>query len=111
MTDPPASATIRHRRPTSRAGLVLAALLGIVVVVTGFRLLAGHPFGWPEDAVTLRPLQSVPNMISAVKSGQVDAIILPAHIVKPLDAAGAAHIVAAFGKIVELNRNRLAAEG
>lgn len=46
--------------------------------------------GWPEDAVTLKPLQSVPNMIGAVKSGQVDAIALPAHIVAALDKAGAA---------------------
>jgi NitT/TauT family transport system substrate-binding protein len=32
-------------------------------------------------------------MISAVTTGQVDAIILPAHIVKPLDASGAAHVI------------------
>lgn len=46
--------------------------------------------GWPEDAVTLKPLQSVPNMIGALKSGQVDSIALPAHIVAALEKAGAA---------------------
>jgi len=70
--------------------------LGMTTTGSSFHYMIGRlidHFGWPDDAVTLRPLQSVPNMISAVKTGQVDAIILPAHIVKPLDAAGAAHIV------------------
>jgi len=29
--------------------------------------------GWPDSAITMRPLQSVPNVIAALKSGQVDA--------------------------------------
>jgi len=70
--------------------------LGMTTTGSSFHYMIGRLIdhvGWPDDAVTLRPLQSVPNMIGAVKSGQVDAIILPAHIVKPLDAAGAGHIV------------------
>lgn len=43
--------------------------------------------------VSMKPLQSVPNMIAAVKSGQVDSIIMVAHIAKALDKAGAAKIV------------------
>ncbi len=46
-------------------------------------------YGWEKGAVSLKPLQSVPNMIGAVKSGQVDAIALPAHIVAALSNAGA----------------------
>ena len=50
-------------------------------------------FGWAKDAVSLKPLQSVPNMIAAVKSGQVDATILPAHIVAGLVDAGAVKVI------------------
>jgi NitT/TauT family transport system substrate-binding protein len=70
--------------------------LGMTTTGSSFHYMIGQlidHFGWPEDAVTLRPLQTVPNMVSAVIAGEVDAIILPAHIVKPLDAAGAAHII------------------
>ncbi len=70
--------------------------LGMTTAGSSFHYMIGQLIdaqGWPNDAVTLRPLQTVPNMIGALKSGQVDAIILPAHIVKPLEAAGAGHIV------------------
>jgi len=70
--------------------------LGITTAGSSFHYMIGQlidHFGWPEDAVTLRPLQSVPNMISAVTAGEVDAIILPAHIVNPLNASGAAHVI------------------
>jgi NitT/TauT family transport system substrate-binding protein len=70
--------------------------LGMTTAGSSFHYMIGQlqdHFGWPDDAVTLKPLQSVPNMIGALKSGQVDAIILPAHIVKPLDAAGAGHLI------------------
>jgi NitT/TauT family transport system substrate-binding protein len=70
--------------------------LGMTTAGSSFHYMIGQLIddqGWPDDAVTLRPLQTVPNMIGALKSGQVDAIILPAHIVKPLEAAGAGHIV------------------
>lgn len=49
--------------------------------------------GWGKDALELRSLQRVPNMIGAIKSNQVDATILPSHIAKPLAASGGAHIV------------------
>jgi NitT/TauT family transport system substrate-binding protein len=49
--------------------------------------------GFPLDRVEMKPLQAVPNMIAALKSGQVDSVLLPAHIAKPLAGAGAAHII------------------
>lgn len=49
--------------------------------------------GFPLEEVELRPLQAVPNMISALRSGQVDSMIIVPHIAKALDAAGAATIV------------------
>jgi NitT/TauT family transport system substrate-binding protein len=70
--------------------------LGMTTAGSSFHYMIGQlidHFGWPEGAVTLRPLQSVPNMIRSVTSGEVDAIILPAHIAKPLDASGAAHVI------------------
>jgi NitT/TauT family transport system substrate-binding protein len=43
--------------------------------------------------IKLKPLQSVPNMIGALKSGQVDSMIIVPHIAKALDKAGAAKII------------------
>ncbi len=45
-------------------------------------------YAWADDAVALKPLQSVPNMIAAIKGGQVDAVPLPAHIVAKLVGDG-----------------------
>ena len=50
-------------------------------------------YGWQPDAVALKPLQSVPNMIAAVKGGQVDAVPLPAHIVAKLVGDGDAKLI------------------
>jgi len=43
--------------------------------------------------VKLAPLQSVPNMIAAVKSGQVDATLLPAQYANDLQAKGEAKVI------------------
>ncbi|EDP63504.1 hypothetical protein BAL199_07223 [alpha proteobacterium BAL199] len=50
-------------------------------------------YGWANDAVSLKPLQSVPNMIAAIKGGQVDAVPLPAHIVAKLVDSGEAKLI------------------
>ncbi len=47
--------------------------------------------GFTMDDVKLVPLQKVGAMIAALKSGQVDTMIMVPHIAKPLVAAGAAH--------------------
>lgn len=48
---------------------------------------------FPMDQVKLAPLQSVPNMIAAVKSGQVDATLLPAQYANDLQAKGEAKVI------------------
>lgn len=50
-------------------------------------------YGWAADAVPLKALQSVPNMIAAVKGGQVDAAPLPAHIVAKVVGDGDAKLI------------------
>ena len=49
--------------------------------------------GFDIKDMTLKPLQSVGNMIGALKSGQVDSMIIVPHIAKPLEKAGAAKII------------------
>lgn len=70
--------------------------LGITQRGSSFHLMIGmlaDKLGFDLDEVRLVPLERVPNMISAVKSGQVDAIILPAHIATRLEASGDAKII------------------
>jgi NitT/TauT family transport system substrate-binding protein len=49
--------------------------------------------GFDLADVDLKPLQKVPNMIAALKSAQVDAMIIVPHIARPLEKAGAAKII------------------
>lgn len=44
--------------------------------------------GFPLSRIAMKPLQSLPNMVAAVKTGQVDAAILPWHIAGPMVARG-----------------------
>ncbi len=70
--------------------------LGMTQYGSSFHLMIGllaDKLGFALDEVRLVPLQNVPAMIAAVKTGQVDAIILPAHITKPLAARGEARII------------------
>lgn len=49
---------------------------GITTAGSSFQYMAhkiAQKEGWPDSAITLRPLQSVPNVIGALKSGQIDA--------------------------------------
>lgn len=43
--------------------------------------------------ISFKPLQKVGAIIGALKSGQIDAWSIVPHIAKPLDSAGAAHII------------------
>ena len=51
-------------------------------------------------SVTLRPVQTIANMLAAVTSGQADASIAIASVAKPVGAANQAHILAWAGDIV-----------
>ena len=48
-------------------------------------------------SMSLRPLQQVPNMVSAVRSGQVDATMAIASMARPLEASGEAKIIGWVG--------------
>lgn len=70
--------------------------VGMTQVGSTFHYMMGRlaeKRGFALADVTLKPMQSVPNMIAAVKSGQVDSILMVAHIAKALDGAGAAKII------------------
>ncbi|HVY14823.1 MAG TPA: ABC transporter substrate-binding protein [Rhodopila sp.] len=56
--------------------------------------------GFDIKSVTLRPVQTVANMLAALSSDQVDATIAIASQAKPLAAAGHAHILAWAGDVV-----------
>ena len=51
-------------------------------------------------SITLRPLQTIGNMIAAVRTGQVDATMAIASQAKPLEASGEAKIIAWVGDLV-----------
>ncbi len=55
--------------------------------------------GFDIDAINLKPLQSVGNMVGALKSSQVDAAIVPSFIARPLAASGDAKIIAWVGDL------------
>lgn len=50
-------------------------------------------YDWDLKSIKLRPLQSVPNMLAAIKSGNVDLIPMVAHIAIAFDKRGLAKIV------------------
>ena len=74
--------------------------LGITQYGSSFHYMAGRIAeheGFELKAVTLRPLQTVGNMVAAVRTGQVDATMAIASQARPLAAAGDARIIAWAG--------------
>ncbi|MDP2697661.1 ABC transporter substrate-binding protein [Thalassospira sp.] len=70
--------------------------IAISQVGSSFHYMVGNiadKAGFEIDSIEMKPLQSVPNMIGALKSGQVDSMIIVPHIAKPLAASGAGHII------------------
>ena len=70
--------------------------VGITQVGSTFQYNVGmlaDKFGWDMSSIHLKPLQSVPNMIAAVKGGEVDMTFLPAHIIAALTKAGSVHVI------------------
>ncbi len=70
--------------------------LGISQVGSSFHYQIGQlarVAGFDLKTVTLRPLQSLPNMVAALKGNQVDAIIIAPHLAKPLVNANEAHLL------------------
>ncbi|HEX6958855.1 MAG TPA: ABC transporter substrate-binding protein [Ferrovibrio sp.] len=50
-------------------------------------------YGFKLDQVTMKPVQSVPNMMAALSGGQVDATILPANNALKLEHEGTGKII------------------
>lgn len=53
--------------------------------------------GFPVSGVRMVSLESVPNMIAALRGGRVDAVLLPAHLAQPLEEEGVTHILGWVG--------------
>lgn len=78
--------------------------LGITQVGSSFHYQIGQiaaAKGFDLKSVDLKPLQSLPNMVAALRSGQVDAIIIAPHLAKPLVAAGGAKLLGRVSDIAE----------
>lgn len=54
-------------------------------------------YAFDYAGMTVLPLQTLPNLVSAIKGGQVDATALPATLALQVDAGGAAKIIAWMG--------------
>lgn len=67
-----------HRFGVSQLGSTFHYTVGMVA--------ARH--GWDEASIRLVPLQSVSNMIAAVRSGSVDAVALPSFLISGLVGSG-----------------------
>lgn len=63
---------------------------------SSFHIMAGllaRKLGVPTRSIRLVPLETLANMQAALKSGQVEAAILPGHIAVRLDQAGEARLI------------------
>lgn len=90
------------------AGLTSAAKLpghsfAITQYGSSFHYMLGRiaeAAGFDIKSVTLRPVQSVTNMLAAVRSGQVDATMCIVSQARVLEAGGEARIIANVGDVV-----------
>lgn len=57
--------------------------------------------GFGLAKIAIKPLQSLPNMVAAVKTGQVDATILAPHIAGPLIAHGDVKLIGPLSDIAD----------
>lgn len=81
-----------------------AKVVGITQVGSSFHYQIGQLArieGFDLKSVDMRPLQSLPNMIAALKGGQVDAVLLAPHLAKPLVAAGDAKLLGWYADLDE----------
>lgn len=70
--------------------------LGITQRGSSFHLMLGllaEEVGFDVDSVQLTALEAVPNMISAVSTDQVDAVILPGWIARRIEGEGNGHVI------------------
>lgn len=78
--------------------------LGLTQVGSSFHYQIGQIArvkGFDIASVSLRPLQSLANMVAALKGAQVDAIIIAPHIARTLIASGEAKLLGWYSDIDE----------
>ena len=78
--------------------------LGITQVGSSFHYQIGQIAklkGFDIKRVELKPLQSLSNMAAALKSGQIDAVIIAPHLAKALVAAGDAKLLGWYSDLDE----------
>jgi NitT/TauT family transport system substrate-binding protein len=88
------------RRPEDLKG----RSLGITQVGSSFHYQIGQIArlkGFDLAGVGLKPLQSLPNMVAALKGNQVDAIIIAPHLAKQLLASGDAKLLGWYSDLDE----------
>ena len=79
-------------------GLTSPAMLdgrsfGISAAGSSFHYMGSRIAQAEGATLTYKPLQKVPAIIGALKSGQIDAWAIVPHIAKPLAASGAVHVI------------------
>jgi len=67
--------------------------------------LLADKLGFDIARVRLVPLQSLPNMVSALRGGQVDGAVMPATVATPLIASGEAVVLAWVGDLASWQVN------
>jgi NitT/TauT family transport system substrate-binding protein len=75
--------------------------IGITQTGSTFHYMVGRlaeKRGFALEKVKLVPLESVPNVIAALRGGGIDAALLPGHLARPLEAEGVARIVGWAGE-------------
>ncbi len=75
---------------------------GLTQTGSSFHYMVGRlaaAAGIDMATVSLKTLQSVGNVVGALKSGQIDSAILPSFIARPLAASGDAQIIAWVGDL------------
>lgn len=78
--------------------------LGITQVGSSFHYQVGQIArvkGFDLKSVDMKPLQSLPNMVAALKGNQVDSIIIAPHLAKPLIASGDAKLIGWYSDLDE----------
>ena len=63
--------------------------------------LLSKKYGFPMSSIRVKPLQSNPNVLSALKGGTIDAAVMPTSPVMPLIAKGEIHKLGYIGEITE----------
>jgi len=84
-------------------GQLAGRSVGITQYGSSFHYIVGRLAereGFDMSRVTLRPLQSIGNMLAALRTGQVDATLNVASQIRPLVESGEAHLLGWIGDLV-----------